>query len=128
MLSPDTSAIIIGRPSGTATTMMTTASVTDETRSRRICITLAAEKYAVAPGSSVGLKKIQLIIKAIAMSVPPIYQNLEIVSATLPSLTFSGDSRSSSSLSSCARRPNCDLSPTHLTFMMASPFVTTEPR
>ena len=70
-MRPETRAIIMGRPSGTATTIMTTARVTEDTRSRRICMRLGMEKYTSAPGRRVGLKKMQLIMKAMAMSVPP---------------------------------------------------------
>ena len=84
-------AIIRGRPSGTAITMIITARISASSRS---VIMPAAPVAKYAP--KLPARTILWIRSATAMAMPPIYPNLEMPFARSPNFTLRGDSLSSS--------------------------------
>ena len=117
-----TSEIISGRPSGTAQTMITTARDTALTRSWMIT-SKPCPKYAPGPPP----RRIKLTKYSTAITTAPIYPKVEICFASFASLTFSGESGSSSCISS-AILPIMVFRPTLRTSRIPSPSNTTAPR
>ena len=117
-----TSEIIKGSPSGTAQTIITTASETALIKSSTTFATPIAKYAWIPPAIKIKYPKYNA-----AITIAPIYPNLEIWSASLESLTFNGESGSSSCISS-AIFPIIVWSPTLWTSITPSPSKITAPR